>query len=71
MRYANIKEASEEEQQNQRTTNINYIKNFVRFKKQNFITKSTYRQIKLELNKITYKLQEKILDHFIKTIGNN
>ena len=33
MRYANIKKASEDEHQNQTTTNINYIKNFVRFKK--------------------------------------
>ena len=41
MRYANIKKASQDEQQNQTTTNINYIKNiYVRFKKQNLITKS-------------------------------
>ena len=41
MRYADIKKASEDERQNQTTTtNINYIKKFVRFKKQNVITKS-------------------------------
>ena len=40
MRFANIKKASQDEQQTQKpTTNINYIKNFVRFKKQN-LTKS-------------------------------
>ena len=38
MRFANIKKASQDEQQNQTvTTNINYIENFVRFKKQNLI----------------------------------
>ena len=41
MRNANIKKASQDEQQNQTTTtNTNYIKNFVRLKKQNLITKS-------------------------------
>ena len=41
MRYADIKKASEDERQNQTTTtNINYIKKFVRFQKQNLITKS-------------------------------
>ena len=41
MRYADIKKAGEDERQNQTTTtNINYIKKFVRFKKQNLITKS-------------------------------
>ena len=41
MGYGNIKKASQEEQQNQTTTtNINYIKNFVRCKKQNLIAKS-------------------------------
>ena len=35
MRYADIKKASEDERQNQTTTtNINYIKKFVCFKKQ-------------------------------------
>ena len=40
MRYADIKKASEDERQNQTTTNSKYIKKFVRFKKQNLITKS-------------------------------
>ena len=71
MRYATIKKAIEAEQQNQTTTNINYIKNFVRFKNQNLITKSTYRQIKLKLNKKTYKSPEKIWDQSIITFGNN
>ena len=41
-RYANIKKASQDEQQNQTTTtNINYIKKlYVRFKKQNLLTMS-------------------------------
>ena len=61
MRYANFKKASSDEQQNQTTTNINYIKKFyVRFKKQNLITKSTYRRIILKINIITYKSPEKI-----------
>ena len=53
MKYANIRKASEDEQQNQTTTtNINYIENimFV-LKKQNFQTKSSWRHIKLKLNK--------------------
>ena len=29
MRHTNIKKASQDEQQNQTTTNINYIKNFM------------------------------------------
>ena len=33
---------------------------FVRFKKQNLITKSTYRQMNIKLNKIPYKSPEKI-----------
>ena len=50
MRYADIRKVSEDEQQNQTTTttNINYIKKFVRFKKQNLITKSKKRHIKLK-----------------------
>ena len=32
MRYASVTKAIEDEQQNQTTTNINYIKKFVRFK---------------------------------------
>ena len=60
MRYADIKKASEDERQNQTTTtNINYIKNFVRFKKQNLITKSKQRYIKLKINKITCNSPEK------------
>ena len=59
MRYANIKEVSEDEQRNQTTTNINYIKKFVRFKKQNLITKSTNRPIKQTSQK-NYKSPEKI-----------
>ena len=35
MRYANNKKASEDEQQNQTTTNINYIKYFIRLTKLN------------------------------------
>ena len=41
MRYANIKKASQDEQQNQKTTtNINYIKNFMSVLKNKTITKS-------------------------------
>ena len=42
MRYGNIKKASQDEQQNQTTTttNINYIKKFIYFKKQNLLMKS-------------------------------
>ena len=64
MRYANIKKASYDEQQNQTTTTtttiINYIKNFMSVLKNNLITKSTFRQIKLKINKITYKSPENI-----------
>ena len=60
MRYADIKKAREDERQNQTTaTNINYIQKFVRFKKQNLITKSKKRQIKLNINKITCDSLEK------------
>ena len=77
--YANIKESSQDEQQNQTTTtttkNINYIKNFMSVsKKQNLITKSTYRQINLKLNKITYKSMDqsiKRMDQSMKKFGNN
>ena len=41
MRYADSKKASQDEQQNQKTTTkVIYIKNFVSFKKQNLITNS-------------------------------
>ena len=70
MRYADIKKASQYEQQNQTTTNINYIKKFVRFKK-NLITKSKQRQIKLQLNKITCNSPDKIWDESIIRLGNN
>ena len=40
-------------------------------KKQNIITKSKKRQIKLILNKITLNLPEKIWDYSIKRLGNN
>ena len=41
MGYSNIKKASQDEQQNQTiTTNINYIKKFDHFQKQNLIIKS-------------------------------
>ena len=53
-RYANIKKAREDEQQNQTTTNINYIKKFMSILK-NIIKKSTYRQIQLKLNKINHQ----------------
>ena len=39
--------------------------------KRNLITKLTYHQIKLKLNKITYKSPEKIWDQSIKNFGNN
>ena len=68
MRYANIKKASEDEQQNQTATKNNCIKSFVRFKKQNLMTKPTYHQIKLKLNQITYKSPENIWDQSIKTL---
>ena len=32
MKHANIEKAGQAQQQNQTTTNINYIKNYVRFK---------------------------------------
>ena len=65
MRCANIKKASQVEQQNQTTTTtttkINCIKKLqVRFKKQNLITKSKFRQIKLRLNKTTCNASKKI-----------
>ena len=52
MRYADIKNASEDERQNQTTTRKHYLhqKNYVRFKKQNLITKSKKCQIKLKIN---------------------
>ena len=68
MRYANIKKASKDEQQN-KTTNIYYIKKFVPLKN-HLLTKSTYRQITLKLNKITYLSPEKIWDQSIKRFGN-
>ena len=54
MRYANIKKASQDEQQNKTTTtttNINYIIKHVRSEKQNLITKSKQRQIKVKKTK--------------------
>ena len=69
MRYASIKEASQDEQQNQTTTTTNI--NLVRFKKQNLISKSKYRQIKQKLNKITCSSPEKIWDESIIRLGNN
>ena len=64
MRYADIKKATEEERQNQTTTTkINYIKKFVRFKKQNLITKSKWRQIKLKINNITYNSPKRMVIH--------
>ena len=46
MRCANIKKASQAEQQNQTTTKTNYIKNFISvLKHKNLITKSKERQI--------------------------
>ena len=61
MRCANIEKASQDEQQNQTTTKINYIKNFMSvLKKQNLITKSKWHKIKLILNKITCNSPKKI-----------
>ena len=59
--YANIKKASQDEQQNQTTTtNISYIKNFLSvLKNKNLITKSTYRQMNLKLNKIPINHQKR------------
>ena len=74
MRYADIKKTSEDERQNQTTTtNINYIKKFMSvLKKQNLITKSKYRQIKLKINKITCNSAEKmVICQFIIKPGNN
>ena len=67
MRFADIKNASENKQQNQTTTttNIIYSKNslyeisHLRFIKQNLITKSKKRQIKLKITKITCILPTK------------
>ena len=59
MSSAIIKKASKDEQQNQSTTNINYIKNFMSISKKKLITKSKWRQIKLQLNKITFTSLEK------------
>ena len=70
---ANIKKASQDEQRHQtKTTKINYIKKLhVRFKKQNLITKSKKRKIKLILNKLTCNSPEKIWEQSIKRLGNN
>ena len=47
MRFSNFKKASQDEQRNPTTTtNINYIKKFVRFKRQRLLTKSKYRKKK-------------------------
>ena len=61
MSYADIKKKNEDERQHQTTTtNINYIKKiYVRFKKQDLITKSRKRQINLKLNKLTCNSPEK------------
>ena len=67
MRYANSKKRIEDGQQKQTTTNINYIKSLC----PHLITKSTYRQIKLKLNEITYKSPKMIWDQSIETFGNN
>ena len=40
MKYANIKKASQDEQQNQTTSNINYIKKLKSVFKKNLIAKS-------------------------------
>ena len=62
MRYANIKKASQDEQQNQTTTTNHYIKKILSFlKNKNLITKSKYRQIKLKLNK-NIVIQQKIFE---------
>ena len=51
MRYANIKKASQDEQQNQTTTTkINYTKKFICVLKKNLKAKSKNRKIKLKLN---------------------
>ena len=54
-----VKTDSKIKQQQKQQTFIT-SKLFVRFKKQKLITKSTYRQMNLKLNKITYKSPEKI-----------
>ena len=74
MRDANIKKAGQDEQQNQTTattTNTNYIKNVVHFKKQKLVTKPNQRQKKLKLNKITYYSPKKISDQSIISLSNN
>ena len=73
MRYANIKKASQDEQQNQTTTtNINYIKKlYFHLKNQNSITKSKQRQKKLKLNKLTCNSPEKIWNETKIRLGNN
>ena len=40
-------------------------------KHKNLITKSTYRQIQLKLNKLTDKSQEKIWDQSLNSVGFN
>ena len=61
MRYPDVKKASEDERQNQTTTkNNNYIKKIMSvLRKQNLITKSKQRQIKLKINKIFSNIPEK------------
>ena len=69
MRSAIIKKTSQDELQNQTTTtNINYIQNYVRFKKGS-ITKSKWWHIKVKPNKITRNSLEKICDLRIKGPG--
>ena len=55
-----VKTNSKIKQQQQRQQTLITSKIFVRFKKQNLITKSKYRQMNLKLNKITHKSPEKI-----------
>ena len=48
MRYANIKKVGQAEQQNQTTTNINYIKNFLSVLKENLNNNVKIESVKIE-----------------------
>ena len=71
MRYANNKKASQDEQQNQTKTNINYIKDFMSVLKTNLNNKVEIASKKLKLNKINCISPEKVWDHSKMRLGNN
>ena len=75
MRSAIIRKASQDKQQNQtKTTNINYIQNLSPlFKKRNIINKVKIASNKTENNQINLYITRKknILNHSIIKLGNN